>query len=84
MIQNIADEEISYFLGHVRARWACLLIPAMTRCSVRCSGRVTHSLFVCPPTFSPHVFAADYVTVLEYPYITALLQDQTIVIHNVE
>ena len=29
-------------------------------------------------------FATDYVTALEYPYVTALLQDQTIVVHSVE
>lgn len=33
---------------------------------------------------SPRVFAADHVTALEYPYVTALLQDQTIVVHNVD
>jgi hypothetical protein len=30
------------------------------------------------------MFAADHVTALEYPYVTALLQDQTIVVPNVE
>jgi hypothetical protein len=32
----------------------------------------------------PRVFAADHVTALEYPHVTALLQDQTIVVHNIE
>jgi hypothetical protein len=44
----------------------------------------THPLSVCSSSLSPHVFAADHVTALEYPFVTALLQDQTIVIHNVE
>jgi hypothetical protein len=44
----------------------------------------SHPLSVCSSSLSPHVFAADYVTALEYPYVTALLQDQTIVVHNVE
>jgi len=35
-------------------------------------------------SLSSHVSAADHVTALEYPYVTALLQDQTIVVHNVE
>jgi hypothetical protein len=35
-------------------------------------------------SLSPHVFTAEYVTALGYPYVTALLQDQTIVLHNVE
>jgi hypothetical protein len=56
----------------------------VTRCAARWSGRVTHSPFVRPLSLSPHVFAADHVTALEYPYVTALLQDQTIVVHNVE
>jgi hypothetical protein len=33
---------------------------------------------------SPDTFAADHVAALEYPYVTALLQDQTIVVHSVE
>jgi hypothetical protein len=41
--------------------------------------RSSHPLSVC--SFSL-VFAADHVTALEY--VTALLQDQTIVVHNVE
>ena len=39
-------------------------------------------LFVLSP--SPHVVVADHATALEYPHVTTLLQDQTIVIHNVE
>jgi len=39
-------------------------------------------LFV--PSLSLHGFADDHVTALEYPYVTALLQDQTIVVHSVE
>jgi hypothetical protein len=46
---------------------------------------------VNPPTLCVFVlslsftcFAAENVTALEYPYVTALLQDQTIVVHNVE
>jgi hypothetical protein len=35
-------------------------------------------------SLSPQVFAADHVTALEYPYVSALLQDQTIVVHNIE
>src|ERR1700733_13616448 len=73
-----------YFLGQVRARLACLSISTVTRCAARWSGRVTHSPFVRPLSLSPHVFVADHVTALEYPYVTALLQDQTIVVHNVE
>ena len=44
----------------------------------------SHPLSVCSSSLSPHGFAADYVTALEYPYVTALLQDQTIVVHSVE
>lgn len=46
----------------------------------------SHPLSVCSSSLPhyPHVFEADHVTALEYPYVTALLQDQTIVIHNVE
>jgi hypothetical protein len=74
----------SYFLGQVRGRWACLSISTVTRCAARCSGRVTQTLFVRPLSFPSHVLAADHVTALEYPYVTALLQDQTIVVHEVE
>ena len=42
----------------------------------------TLCLFVLSP--SPYVVVADHATALEYPHVTALLQDQTIVIHNVE
>jgi hypothetical protein len=42
----------------------------------------TLCLFVL--SLSPQVFAADHVTALEYPYVSALLQDQTIVVHNIE
>ena len=45
----------------------------------------SHPLSVCSSfTLFPHPFAADCVTALEYPYVTALLQDQTIVVHNVD
>jgi hypothetical protein len=44
----------------------------------------SHPLSVCSSSLSPHVFVAEHVTALEYPYVTALLQDQTIVVHNVE
>lgn len=56
----------------------------MTQSVARCSGRVTHFLFVRPLSLSPRVFVADHAAALEYPYVTALLQDQTIVVHNVE
>jgi hypothetical protein len=41
----------------------------------------TFCLFVLS---SAHLFAADCATALEYPYVTALLPDQTIEVHNVE
>lgn len=45
----------------------------------------SHPLSVCSSSLSLHMFCADHqVTALEYPYVTALLQDQTIVVHNVE
>jgi hypothetical protein len=44
----------------------------------------THPLSLCSSSLSPHLFAADCVTALEYPYVTALLPDQTIEVHNVE
>ena len=42
----------------------------------------TLCLFVL--SLSSHAFAADHITALDYPYVTALLQDQTIVVHNVD
>jgi vacuolar protein sorting-associated protein 3 len=42
----------------------------------------TFRLFVL--SLSPHHFAAHCVTALEYPYVTALLPDQAIEVHNVE
>jgi hypothetical protein len=44
----------------------------------------SHPLSVCSSSPSPHLFAADCFTALEYPYVTALLPDQTIEVHNVE
>lgn len=44
----------------------------------------SHPLSVCSSSPSPDIFAADCTTALEYPYVTALLPDQTIEVHNVE
>ena len=44
----------------------------------------SHPLSVCSSSLSPHLFATDCVTALEYPYVTALLPDQTIEVHSVE
>ena len=69
--------------GHVYQ--SCLPIPAVTWCAARCSGRVTHSLFVRPPSLPLlYMFLHLTMSALEYPYIKALLHDQITVIHNVE
>ena len=64
---------LSYLLGQVRGtfQWSSLVESAAL------------CLFVLSLSLSIY-FAADHVTALEYPYVTALLQDQTIVVHNVE
>jgi hypothetical protein len=80
----LAKRNFLSFLGLVRARWAYSSISTVTRCAARCNGRVTHFPFVRLLFLSPDILAADCVIALEYPYVTALLPDQTIEVHNVE
>jgi hypothetical protein len=53
-----------------------------TQCAARYSGRTIHLSIGSPSPLTS--FASNYATGLEYPYIMALLRDQTIQVHNIE